>query len=102
MTGLVAAHRAADAVEPICRVLEMARSRVYSHAAREADPGARPDRWWRGWALVAQIRRVRDQNRQVDGVRKVCKQLCGKAGRWRGARWRGGCAGWACVAWSVA
>ncbi|QNH27115.1 IS3 family transposase [Xanthomonas theicola] len=26
-------------------------------------------------SLEAQIRRVRDQNRQVDGVRKVCKQL---------------------------
>ncbi|PPV00576.1 IS3 family transposase, partial [Xanthomonas axonopodis pv. vasculorum] len=75
MTGFVAAHRDAHGVEPICRVLEIAPSTYYSHAARQAHPEARADRWWRDRALEAQVRRVWDENRQVDGVRKVWKQL---------------------------
>ncbi|WP_240113142.1 IS3 family transposase [Xanthomonas oryzae] len=75
MTGFVAEHRDAHGVEPICRVLEIAPSTYYSHAAREAHPQARADRWWRDQALQAQVRRVWDENRQVYGVRKVWKQL---------------------------
>src|SRR5690606_27974258 len=71
----VAEHRDSHGVEPICRVLEIAPSTYYSHAAREADPGARPDRWWRDRALEVEVRRVWDENRQVYGVRKVWKQL---------------------------
>ena len=75
MTGFVADHRHAYGVEPICRVLEIAPSTYYSQVAREADPDARPDRWWQDRALEAQIQRVWDENRQVYGVRKVWRQL---------------------------
>ena len=50
-------------------------STYYSHAAHQADPEARPDRWWRDRALEGEIRRVWDDNKQVYGVRKVWKQL---------------------------
>ncbi len=75
MTGFVAEHRDAYGVEPICRVLEIAPSTYYSHAARQADPDARPDRWWRDRALEVEVRRVWDENKQVYGAKKVWKQL---------------------------
>ena len=75
MTGFVADHRDAYGVEPICRVLQIAPSTYYSHATREADPEARPDRWWRDRALEVEVRRVWDANKQVYGAKKVWKQL---------------------------
>ena len=75
MTGFVAEHRNAYGVEPICRVLEIAPSTYYSHAVRQSDPEAGPDRWWRDQVLEVEIRRVWDENRQVYGARKVWKQL---------------------------
>ena len=58
MTGFVAEHRNAYGVEPICRVLEIAPSTYYSHAVRQADPEARPDRWRRDQVLEVEVRRV--------------------------------------------
>ena len=75
MTRFVGEHCHAYGVEPICRVLQIAPSTYYSHAAREADPEARPDRWWRDRALEAEVRRVWDENKQVYGAKKVWKQL---------------------------
>jgi putative transposase len=75
MTGFVADHRDAYGVEPICRVLQIAPSTYYSHAAREADPEQRPDRWWRDRALEVEVRRVWDENKQVYGAHKVWKEL---------------------------
>ena len=75
MTGFVAAHRDVYGVEPICRVLEIAPSTYYSHAAREGDPEARPNRWWRDRALEVEVRRVWEENKQVYGAKKVWKQL---------------------------
>jgi Transposase and inactivated derivatives len=75
MTGFVAEHRHAYGVEPICRVLQIAPATCYSHMAREADPEARPDRWWRDRALEVEVRRVWDENKQAYGARKVWKQL---------------------------
>ncbi len=75
MTGFVAGQRHAYGVEPICRVLGIAPSTYYSHAAREADPEARPNRWWRDRALEEEVRPVWDENKQVYGAKKVWKQL---------------------------
>ena len=75
MTEFVAEHRDAYGVEPICRVLEIAPSTYYSHAAREADPETGPDRWRRDRALEVEIRRVWDENKRVYGTKKVWKQL---------------------------
>ncbi|WAW93217.1 IS3 family transposase [Xanthomonas citri pv. malvacearum] len=76
MTGFIDEHRARYGVEPICRVLPIAPSTYYTHAARQADPELQPNRWWRDRAMEAEVRRVWDENKQVYGVRKVWKQLC--------------------------
>lgn len=75
MTAFIDEHRHVYGVEPICRVLPIAPSTYYVHAARRADPDLQPDRWWRDEGLCSQIRRVWDENRQVYGVCKVWKQL---------------------------
>jgi putative transposase len=75
MTAFVADHRDAYGVEPICKVLQIAPSTYYTHAARKADPERRPLRAWRDDALCVEVRRVFDDNRQVYGARKVWKQL---------------------------
>ncbi|KLD73400.1 transposase [Xanthomonas hyacinthi DSM 19077] len=75
MTGFVGEHRDVYGVEPICKVLQIAPSTYYRHAAQEADVDLRPTRWWKDRALRSQIRRVWEENRQVYGVRKVWRQL---------------------------
>jgi len=75
MTGFVAEHRHVYGVEPICRVLEIAPSTYYSHAARQADPDLQSNRGWRDKTLGEQIERIWNENRRVYGVRKVWRQL---------------------------
>ena len=75
MIAFIDDHRAAHGVEPICRMLPIAPSTYYEHAARRADPSKRPDRAKRDAELCGQIRRVWDANFQVYGVRKVWRQL---------------------------
>jgi len=55
MKGFIDGHREAYGVEPICRVLRIAPSTYYTHAAREADLGLRPARAQRDEALMAHI-----------------------------------------------
>ena len=75
MTAFIDEHRASYGVEPICRVLPIAPSTYYLHTARQANPAMRPARAQRDEALVPQIQRIWDENRQVYGARKVWKQL---------------------------
>ena len=75
MKAFIDASREADGVEPICQVLPIAPSTYYRHAARRADPTQRSARAQRDAVLMAQIQRVWDENFQVDGVRKVWRQL---------------------------
>lgn len=75
MIAFIDDHRAAHGVEPICRMLPIAPSTYYEHAARRADPSKRPDRAKRDAELCGQIRRLWDTNFQVYGVRKVWRQL---------------------------
>ena len=75
MTSFIDEHRDAYGVEPICRVLPIAPSTYYTHAARQADPELRSNRAWKDDALCTEIRRVWDENKQVYGVRKVWRQL---------------------------
>ena len=75
MIAFIDDHRAAHGVEPICRMLPIAPSTYYEHAARRADPSKLPDRAKRDAELRGQIRRVWDTNFQVYGVRKVWRQL---------------------------
>ncbi len=75
MMGFIDEHRAVYGVEPICKVLPIAPSTYYTHAARQADPQRRPDRARQDEVWCEQIRRVWQENRQVYGVRKVWRQL---------------------------
>jgi putative transposase len=68
-------HRGVYGVEPICKVLPIAPSTYYLHAARRADPAKVPARVQRDERLCADIQRVWDENRRVYGVRKVWRQL---------------------------
>jgi len=75
MIAVIDEHRAVYGVEPICRVLPIAPSTYYAHAARRADPGKRPARSRSDAALAVEIRRVVAENFCVYGVRKVWRQL---------------------------
>jgi transposase InsO family protein len=75
MIAFIDEHRAVYGVEPICRVLPIAPSTYYAHAARRADPGKRPARSRSDAALAVEIRRVFAENFCVYGVRKVWRQL---------------------------
>ena len=75
MIAFIDEHRALDGVEPICKVLPIAPSTYYAHAAWRADPGRLPARARRDAALEVEIRRVWEANLRVYGVRKVWRQL---------------------------
>lgn len=68
-------HRDVYGVEPICRVLQVAPSTYYDHAARQADPARQSHRGWKDRALGEEIERVWHENRRVYGARKVWRQL---------------------------
>ena len=75
MNAFVDAHRAVHGVEPICKVLRIAPSTYYLHAARQTDPGRRSARALLDERLCEQIRRVWEDNFQVYGADKVWRQL---------------------------
>ena len=75
MIAFIDEYRTVYGVEPICRVLPIAPSTYYAHAARRADPKRRPARARRDAALMIEIRRVYEANFCVYGVRKVWRQL---------------------------
>ena len=71
----VDANRESYGVEPICRVLPIVPSTYYEQKAREKDPSRQPARAKRDVQLCGEIRRVRQENFDVYGVRKVWRQL---------------------------
>ena len=71
----VDANRENYGVEPICRMLPIAPSTYYEQKAREKDPSRQPARAKRDVQLRGEIRRVRQENFDVYGVRKVWRQL---------------------------
>lgn len=75
MLSFIDEHRKVHGVEPICKVLPIAPSTYYLHAARRADPAKRPARARRDAELRPQVRRVWDENHQVYGAKKLWKQL---------------------------
>ena len=75
MIAFIDAHRAVYGVEPICKVLPIAPSTYYAHAARRADPAKLPARARSDAALSVEIRRVFEENFCVYGVQKVWRQL---------------------------
>ena len=75
MIAFIDDHRQASGVEPIRRVLTIARSTYHAHVARRADPSRLPDRLRRDADLKGEIGRVFEENFRVYGVRKVWRQL---------------------------
>jgi putative transposase len=68
-------HRDRFGVEPICKVLQVAPSGYWRHAAEQCDPGLRCARARRDEALMPEIQRVWEANLQVYGADKVWRQL---------------------------
>jgi transposase InsO family protein len=68
-------HRDVHGVEPICRVLQIAPSGYWRHAARQREPALRSARARRDEALIVDIERVWRANLQVYGADKVWRQL---------------------------
>jgi len=75
VTEFVDRNRSQYGVESICRMLPIAPSTYYEHAARGRDPDRLPTRSKRDAELRVEVDRVWHENRQVYGVRKVWKQL---------------------------
>jgi transposase InsO family protein len=75
MIAFIDDHRGTYGVEPICRVLPIAPSTYHVHAAQRADPAKASPRARRDVTLMAQIRRVHEENFDVYGARKVWRQL---------------------------
>jgi putative transposase len=75
MKAFIDEHREAYGVEPICKILPIAPSTYYRHAARQANPELRSNRAKRDEVLKQEIRRVWDENFQNYGARKVWRQL---------------------------
>ena len=68
-------HRDAYGVEPICKVLRIAPSGYWRHAAQQRDPSRVPAHAQRDAMLIPEIQRVWHANRQVYGADKVWRQL---------------------------
>ena len=68
-------HRERFGVEPICKLLRVAPSAYWRHAARQRDPALLSARARRDVFLIPQIQRVWQANFQVYGADKVWRQL---------------------------
>ena len=68
-------HRDTHGVESICKVLRIAPSGYWRHAAQQRDPALRCARTQRDDTLIPQIQRVWQVNLQVYGADKVWKQM---------------------------
>lgn len=75
MKAFIDEHRAVYGVEPICKVLPIAPSTYYPHAARRTDPSRRSARTLLDERLREQIQQVWNDHFQVYGARKVWRQL---------------------------
>jgi hypothetical protein len=75
MIAFIDDHRQAHGVEPICKVLPIAPSTYRADAAKRANPAKLSARAKRDAVRKIEIRRVFAENFDVDGVRKVWRQL---------------------------
>ena len=75
MIAFINDHREAHGVEPICKVLPIAPSTYWAHAAQRKDPARLSARARRDAELCEKVRRVFDENFGVYGARKVWRQL---------------------------
>ncbi len=75
MMEFIDRHRGTFGVEPICKVLQVAPSGYWRHAARQRRPELRSARAQSDEALIPHIERVWRDNLEVYGADKVWKQL---------------------------
>lgn len=75
MIAFIEKHRGVFGVEPICRVLPIASSTYYAHAAIAKDPALAPNRTQKDSKDAEEIRRIHQQSRERYGARKVWRQL---------------------------
>ena len=75
MRAFIGQHRERFGVEPICKLLRVAPSAYWRHAARQLDPSLRSARARRDEFLMPHIQRVWQANFQVYGANKVWRQL---------------------------
>jgi putative transposase len=75
MKAFIDDHRDVYGVEPVCKVLPIAPSTYYRHAARRANLGLRCARAKQDEELSIQIRQIWEANFQAYGARKVWRQL---------------------------
>ena len=81
MIAFIEEHRKVCGVEPTCRVLVIAPSTNYSHAAFARDPGEASDQSRRDAETTGPIKRVHDRSKGRCRARKVWQQL-----RWEESR----------------
>lgn len=75
MRSFIGQYRGRYGVEPICKLLQVAPSAYWRHAARQRDPSLRSARARRDDLLTPQIQQVWQANFQVYGADKVWRQL---------------------------
>ena len=75
MKAYIDQHRDAYGVEPICKVLQIAPSCYWRHAAQMREPVLRCDRAKHDDELIPQVQRIWHANMQVYGADKVWKQM---------------------------
>jgi putative transposase len=75
MRSFIDQHRKRFGVEPICKMLRVAPSAYWRHAARQRNPALRSARARRDAFLIPHIQRVWQANFQVYGADKVWRQL---------------------------
>ena len=75
MNMFIDEHRDVHGVEPICKVLPIAPSTYYGHAAVNRNPDLASPRAKRDAELRPEIQRAWDDNYEVYGVRKVWRQM---------------------------
>ena len=75
MNAFIDLHQGVYGVEPICKILQIAPSTYYRHAARQADVRQRSARTQRDQQVCASIQRIWEENFHVYGSRKVWRQL---------------------------
>jgi transposase InsO family protein len=75
MKAFIDDYRCNYGVEPICKVLPIAPSTYFRHAARQANPALRSARAKQDEGLSIQVCRVWEENFQAYGARKVWRQL---------------------------
>ena len=86
MIAFIEDHRPVYGVEPICRVLPIAPSTYYEHAARRRNPARLPPRARRDEVLRTEIRRFGRRISRSTGCAKSGGSYAGRGSRWRDAR----------------